>query len=144
MLFPEAVIDGIEINPKAAAEAQKVIGDRGTIYCESILDTDRKGYDFVFTCGVLIHINPDALPQVYAKMYSATDKYLCVNEYYNPKPVSIRYHNEENLLFKRDFAGEILDKFSDLQLINYGFIYHKANIFTADDETFFLMQKKCC
>lgn len=36
----------------------------------------------------------------------------------------------------------MLDKFSDLELIDYGFIYHRDNNFSLDDMNWFLLQKK--
>ena len=40
-------------------------------------------------------------------------------------------------LFKRDFAGEMLDRFSDLRLVDYGFRYHRDPAHPADDLTWF-------
>ena len=62
-------------------------------------------------------------------------------EYYNPSPVTIEYRGEKDKLFKRDFAGEMLDKYQDLKLIKYGFIYKRDTTFPQDDITWFLMEK---
>ena len=43
------------------------------------------------------------------KFWNLISKYLLINEYYNPKPVSIDYRGHSERLYKRDFAGEILD-----------------------------------
>jgi spore coat polysaccharide biosynthesis protein SpsF len=44
--------------------------------------------------------------------------------------------------FKRDFAGELLEKFrNSLELKKYGFIYHR-DLVPQDDLTWFLMEKK--
>ena len=45
-------------------------------------------------------------------------------------------------LFKRDFAGEILDRHADLQLVDYGFAYRRNPQFPQDDITWFLMEKR--
>ena len=45
-------------------------------------------------------------------------------------------------LFKRDFAGELLDRYSDLELVDYGFQYHRDSDFPADDTTWFLLRKR--
>jgi len=55
--------------------------------------------------------------------------------------VEITYHGHKNRLFKRDFAGEMLDQFSDLKLIDYGFIYHRDLTFPQDDISWFLLEK---
>jgi spore coat polysaccharide biosynthesis protein SpsF len=55
--------------------------------------------------------------------------------------VEIPYRGHSGKLFKRDFAGEILDAYSDLNLIDYGFAYHRDNYFKQDDITWFLLEK---
>ena len=91
--------------------------------------------------GVLIHINPEYLSTVYQKLYDASSKYILVTEYYNPSAVSIPYRGHSDRLFKRDFAGEMMEKFQDLKLIDYGFVYRNDPSFPQDDITWFLMKK---
>jgi len=45
------------------------------------------------------------------------------------------------LSFKRDFAGEMLDRYRDLKLVDYGFAYHRDPAFSHDDITWFLLEK---
>ena len=68
-------------------------------------------------------------------------RYICVIEYYNPTPVTVQYRGHANMLFKRDFAGEMLDRFAGLRLVDYGFVYHRDR-FPQDDLTWFLMEKR--
>jgi len=91
--------------------------------------------------GVLIHINPDELQAVYAKLVQTCRRYLLVAEYYNPSPVTIPYRGHLDRLFKRDFAGEILDQYPEMKLIDYGFSYRRDPNFPQDDITWFLMEK---
>jgi spore coat polysaccharide biosynthesis protein SpsF len=63
-----------------------------------------------------------------------------VCEYYNPTPVSINYRGHNDRLFKRDFAGEMMQQFN-LKLVNYGFNYKHDSYLTNDDTTWFLMEK---
>jgi len=56
--------------------------------------------------------------------------------------VSIPYRGHSDKLFKRDFAGEILDQFSDLRLVDYGFVWHRDNLFPQDDISWFLLEKQ--
>lgn len=116
--------------------------DEASICNQSILEykTDKK-YDLVYTNGVLIHINPNELNSVYEKMYQSSAKYILISEYYNPTPVSVTYRGNKNKLFKRDFAGEIMDKYPELKLVDYGFRYHRDNNFKSDDDTWFLLEK---
>jgi spore coat polysaccharide biosynthesis protein SpsF len=71
-----------------------------------------------------------------------SSRYILVCEYYNPTPVSIDYRGHSDRLFKRDFAGEILDLYTDLTLRDYGFVYHRDTNFPLDDITWFLLEKK--
>jgi spore coat polysaccharide biosynthesis protein SpsF len=139
-LLPAADLSAIEINGKAVDELQRL--EYVKVYRESILDF-KADYprDFVLVKGVLIHINPDYLPRVYDLLYGTTSRYICLAEYYNPSPVSIPYRGHEDRLFKRDFAGELLSRFGDLRLIDYGFVYHRDPKFPQDDITWFLLEK---
>lgn len=139
-LLPKLDMYGVEINEKASIECNRI--DRCTVYNDSILEfvTEQK-YDLVFTAGVLIHINPDELPRVYDKMYECAGKYIVIAEYYNPVPVEVNYRGNSGKLFKRDFAGEMMDRHPDLQLVSYGFGYHRDNNFPVDDITWFLLEK---
>lgn len=91
--------------------------------------------------GVLIHIDPDMLDTVYEKLYQASNRLILICEYYNSTPVSISYRGHADRLFKRDFAGEMLEKYPDLMLVDYGFSYRRDPAFPQDDITWFLMQK---
>ena len=117
--------------------------NQATSYHSSILDFKPDDIrDFVLIKGVLIHINPDELQKVYELLYKTSKKYICIAEYYNPSPVEVKYRGHDGKLFKRDFAGEIMHKFPDLMLINYGFVYHMDNNFPQDDITWFLLKKQ--
>ena len=131
---------GYEINAKAAESASKAnIAEVINTSVVEPLDTSKK-FDLTFTKGVLIHINPDMLNAVYQNLYDLSNKYIMVYEYYNPTPVSVEYRGHHNKLFKRDFAGELIDKFN-LKLIDYGFNYKRENYFPKDDATWFLLEK---
>ena len=140
-LLPEAQLHAIEINADAAAEIQ-AWGD-ATVEVASLLDFEpERQWDLAFTKGVLIHLPPDALPSIYAKLVAASSRYVMVCEYYNPTPVEVSYRGHEQALFKRDFAGEILDSHPELRLVDYGFTYHRDPHHPLDDSTWFLMEKQ--
>lgn len=141
LLFPNIKLRAIEINPDAAKELNDVIGENNVI-TGSILDyTPDNLYDLVLTKGVLVHINPEMLPLVYEKLYHSSKKYILLSEYYNPVPVSIPYRGYRDRLYKRDFCGELMDLYSDLQLIDYGFVYKRDVHFSQDDITWFLLKR---
>ncbi len=140
-LLPKVELSAIEINEKAVSQLRGMGNVK--IYHSSILDFQpEEKRDLVLIKGVLIHINPNALQDVYELLYKTSRKYICIAEYYNPSPVEVKYRGYEGKLFKRDFAGEIMEKFSDLKLIDYGFVYHKDNNFPQDDVTWFLLEKR--
>lgn len=142
LLHPEQEQHGIEINADAARELALIIPPTH-VHHSSILDFNpQQTWDLALIKGVLIHINPDELPQVYDKLVAACGKYLLVAEYYNPAPVAIPYRGHTDRLFKRDFAGEIMDRHPQMELIDYGFAYRRDPNFPQDDITWFLMGKR--
>lgn len=140
-LLPSINISAIEINSQAVGHLKEV-DEKIQVYHQSITDfkTNEK-FDLVFTKGVLIHINPEKLDNVYDSLYSSSNKYICIAEYYNPSPVTVNYRGHTEKLFKRDFAGEMLNKFKNLSLSAYGFSYHLDPQFPQDDITWFLLEK---
>lgn len=142
LLYPHQEQHAIEINPDAARELQTLLPAEN-VHQASILDfAAERTWDLALIKGVLIHINPEWLPQVYDALYRAAGRYLLVCEYYNPSPVAIPYRGHNDRLFKRDFCGEILDRHPDLTLIDYGFAYRRDPNFPQDDITWFLMEKR--
>jgi pseudaminic acid biosynthesis-associated methylase len=138
LLFPDSIYSGVEINKNAHSELEKVAD---YAYLNSFEEfTGEQTYQVTFTKGVLIHLDPSSLDTAYEKLYQYTDKFILIIEYYNPSPVAIEYRGNHDKLFKRDFAGEILAKFPDLHLADYGFVYHRGR-FPQDDLTWFLLQK---
>lgn len=141
-LLPEANLAAVEINKKAADRLQARLPDVD-VFNASIHDFETDNvWDFVFTKGVLIHIAPSMLDSVYELMYRSSSRYISVVEYYNPQPVEIMYRGHSGKLFKRDFAGELLDKYADLTLVDYAFSYHRDVNFPQDDLSWFLLEKK--
>ena len=142
LLHPRLEQHGIEINADAAKQLKELISP-DHVFEGSIFEyRPHQTFDLVLIKGVLIHINPAELPGVYDQLYKCTGKYLLVAEYYNPSPVAIPYRGHTDRLFKRDFAGELLDAYPDLTLLDYGFAYRRDPGFPQDDITWFLMEKR--
>ncbi|WP_343771709.1 pseudaminic acid biosynthesis-associated methylase [Brevundimonas basaltis] len=141
LLYPEIDASAIEINVDAARQlAESIPADQ--VFNQSILDfKPAKTYDLTLIKGVLIHLNPDVLTEVYDRLVATTGRYLVVAEYYNPTPVAIPYRGHDDRLFKRDFAGEIMERHPSLKLVDYGFAYRRDPDFPQDDITWFLMEK---
>tara|TARA_Y100001970_G_scaffold281511_1_gene392438 strand:+ start:602 stop:1222 length:621 start_codon:yes stop_codon:yes gene_type:complete len=141
IIFPKIDFYALEINKTAAEHLAKVIPKKN-IFEESILDFQiKEKWDLTLIKGVLIHINPDEILKVYKKLFESTNKYLLICEYYSRNPETLIYRGFQNKLFKRDFAGEMLDLYPNLYLLDYGFVYHKDQKFPQDDITWFLLEK---
>lgn len=140
-LYPDIELHGIEINKEAAEILSKTI-DSKYIINQSIFDYEAdNAFDLALIKGVLIHINQNKLELVYEKLIKSTNRYLLVAEYYNPSPVTVKYRGHDDRLFKRDFAGEIMNLYSEMKLIDYGFVYKNDPVFPLDDITWFLLEK---
>jgi len=141
LLGPTILKAGFDINESAISQLKSEKPNFDVKTGSIIEDLATEAVDLTFTKGVLIHINPDYLEAVYANLYEKSNKYICVIEYYNPSPVSITYRGHDDRLFKRDFCGDLLNKYSDLELVDYGFYYRRDPVFQQDDMTWFLMKK---
>lgn len=142
LLRPGLECHGIEINAEAARQLADTI-PAGHVFRGSILDYQpTRQFDLALIKGVLIHMNPDTLPRIYDKLAQACGRYLLVAEYYNPAPVAIPYRGHGDRLFKRDFAGEVMDRHPGLKLVDYGFAYRRDPNHPQDDITWFLMEKR--
>lgn len=140
-LLPNINLHAIEINSKAIMKLKEVVPDEN-IFKGSILEyKPKQKFDLVLVKGVLIHLNQEYINEVYSKLVESSSRYILLAEYYNPKLVSVNYRGYKDKLFKRDFAGELLDNHPNMALLDYGFCYHRDNLFPADDYTWFLIKK---
>lgn len=140
-LLPNIELSALEINKHALSLLKQIEGLK--VYEESFTNFSADYQrDMVLSKGVLIHINPDMLQQAYQVLYQTSKRYICLVEYYNPTPVEVVYRGNQGKLFKRDFAGEMLDMYKDLQLLDYGFVYHRDNHFPQDDGNWFVLEKR--
>ena len=138
-LKPSLELSGYEINEEAVKRAKEF--NVAEIKQASIFEpiNDPK-VDLTFTAGVLIHINPNHLDKVYNNLVNGSKRYVLVDEYYNPSPAQISYRGHEERLFKRDFAGDLIDNYG-MKLVDYGFVYSRDNWAPQDDMTWFLLEK---
>jgi len=139
-LFPGINTSGVEINEKA----YKILKKKHNSFNQSILNLKiNKKFDLVFSCGVLIHQDPKYLNQIYRSIYNLSNKYIYIDEYFNPTPVVLKYRKNINKLFKRDFAKEIWKKYPRLKLLNYGFHWKEDPKLknSCDNSNWFLFKK---
>ena len=140
-LLPKAELFGVEINSSAFQKLRELEFIQS--YNSSLYDfSPPKPCDLAFTKGVLIHQPPEMLQDAYELLYKSGTKYILIAEYYSPFPVEVEYRGNKSVLFKRDFCGDMLSRYSDLKLCDYGFVYHIESLFPQDDMTWFLMKKQ--
>lgn len=139
-LNPSYDLSGVEINEIAAHQAKEL--GIGSITCGTITEPlQEEKVDLTFTAAVLIHINPEKLDQVYQNLVNLSNRYVLVAEYYNPTPTDVVYRGHSERLFKRDFAGDLIDSYG-LNLVDYGFWYKRDNVAQEfGDVSWFLLEK---
>ena len=138
-IFPKCKTFGVEINKKA----HSILNKKHASFCGSVYDFNTKEtYNISYSSCVLIHQNPEKLDQFYTKLYTLSNKYILINEYFSPSPVEISYRDNRDKLFKRDFAKEFWEKYPELSLIDYGFFWSKDSYTWGDDSNWFLFSKK--
>ena len=98
-------------------------------------------FELSISYGVLIHQPEEKLNDYYQKLYELSKKYILITEYFSPYPVTVKYRDHDNKLFKRDFAKEFWNNFPDLKLIDYGFFWSQDQFTNGDDTNWFLFQK---
>lgn len=137
-ILPDVHMTAVEINARACQKLQGL--DRVTVVNASLLDLTPWPHDLSFTKGVLIHVKPDVLHVAYERLWQWSKRWILIAEYYNPTPIEVEYRGLKHMLWKRDFAGEMMDRFSGLKLVDHGFAYHRDE-YPQDDLTWFLMEK---
>lgn len=142
LLYPAMTARAVEINAEAAHRLAEVVGP-SNVRAQSLFEyAEPDRFDLVLAKGLLIHVNPELLPAAYDRIHASSARLILVCEYYNPSPVAVPYRGHADRLFKRDFAGEMLDRYTDLTLRDYGFVYRRDPAFPQDDLTWFLLEKK--
>jgi spore coat polysaccharide biosynthesis protein SpsF len=140
-LYPEAQQTAVEINADACRVLRQ--NKRRDVHHCAIADFNPQGrqWDLVVVKGVLIHIAPENLPPVYDMIDACARRYALIAEYYNPTPVSVRYRDQEHALWKRDFAGEIIDGHDGWECADYGFVWERDPM-PQDNISWFLLERR--
>ncbi|MGH8688656.1 MAG: pseudaminic acid biosynthesis-associated methylase [Burkholderiales bacterium] len=137
-LLPDATLSAVEINAAAAGRLRAIPGLQ--VYEQSLLSYSGPAADLVLIKGVLCHIHPDNLQSAYEIAFRSSKRYICIADYYNRTPIEVNYRGHSGKLFKRDFAGEMMDA-HPLQLVDYGFVYRRDPL-ALDEFNWFLLERK--
>lgn len=141
-VFSTCEFTAVEPNAKAAEELRGIPGVH--VHETSMQDADEPwgaGYDLSISKGLLIHVRPEELYRAYGALYRASRRYIFLAEYHNPVPVEVTYRGETGRLWKRDFAAEMLEMFSDLHVCNYGFAWKHDPHAPQDDIVWTLLER---
>ncbi len=107
---------GLEPQPYALAQARFLSPNMhfhpGTAFALPFPD---RSFDLVMTHGVLIHIHPDDLPKAIREIGRVSRRYILCHEYYAPETVEIKYHGQQGLLWKTDFAKRYQEQCPGIQ-----------------------------
>jgi pseudaminic acid biosynthesis-associated methylase len=140
-LIPSASASVIEINSDSL-EICKTRWDIASYYLGSISTAKFEDkFDLVFSCGVLIHVNPNDLLPTMSSMFDLSSRYVLIAEYFNRDSISISYRGSDEKLFKRDFGKLFVENF-DVSLVDCGFLWsyvYEPGGF--DDVTYWLFEK---
>jgi spore coat polysaccharide biosynthesis protein SpsF len=140
--FGRASFTAVEVNKDACAKLRTVAD---TVFEMSALDPEMPwglGYELAISKGFLIHISPADLPKAYAALYEASSRFILICEYFSRQRTMIEYRGQPNLLWKADFAAELLAAYPDLTLIDYGFGSKLDPLIRQDDVTWYVFEKK--
>jgi|TARA_B100001964_G_C14152294_1_gene562632 pseudaminic acid biosynthesis-associated methylase len=109
---------GIEVQ-KDAVERSKAHTKGINIIHGSGFDIPYKDgfFDLVFTCGVLIHINPKNIATVMQEISRVSKCYIFGFEYFAEEYTEILYRGHQNALWKTDFAKLYIDTVPGLKLL---------------------------
>lgn len=138
-LLPHVELTGVEVNHKAAemlAKLPYVTAMESSVHQAQFT----RQYDMVLSKGVAIYQNEETLEDYYQILYRLSKRYILICEYYNPTPVKVPHR--EAWFYKRDFAGDMMDRYPDLKLLDYGFQYHRDYLFPVDDFNWFILEKR--
>lgn len=132
-------VTGIDVNRKALASLHRSL-PHGAVALAAARDLPFRlgAFDLVFTMGVLIHQPGASLARVMAEMYRCSRRHLLVAEYFSPSTVEVPYRGQEGALFKRDFGSLFLEQFSDLRMMESGFLGRDSG---WDDITYWILER---
>jgi pseudaminic acid biosynthesis-associated methylase len=95
-------------------------------------------FNLVFTSGLLIHINPINIKDALKEIYRCTNNYIWGFEYWSKDYTEVTYRENQDLLWKTDFAKLYLEAFDDLVLVKYKKIKYVDN---DNIDSMFLLRK---
>lgn len=116
----EAGVDatGVDVNARALEAARsRLPGLRFIEAAAYELPFENESFDLVFTCGVLIHIPPEARPRALDELLRVSRRYVWLGEYYRTRETVIPYRGQTHALWGADFGGQLLERCPTARLV---------------------------
>lgn len=134
----EQPIDGDIAFTEVNELQKKILVTKGFI--EDRFDNDSYTYNLVFTYGVLIHVNPYNIEVVMDDMYTKSDKYIVMCEYFRPTCEMIPYRGKSNEMWGNDFGKIFMTRYSSkVILVDCGFMWKEST--GLDNITYWVFKK---
>jgi pseudaminic acid biosynthesis-associated methylase len=137
---PRFEVTGVDVCREALRQARKRLPTARFVRATAYRLPFAPGtFDWVFTCGVLIHLAPVDLGLALAELARVSRRYVWIGEYYSPAPEVVPYRGKSRALFKCDFGAAFRQSVPDACLRDTGF-WSKAET-GFDDLTWWLFEK---
>lgn len=131
---------GVEINPNTVNVARSLSKDINFIQGNALdLPFKDNYFDLVFTCGVLMHVNPSNIKKAMAEIYRCSGKYILGCEGYADKETAVAYRGNKNMIWDRNLPKMYLDSFFGLELIKEKELKYKTKV--GEIDLMFLLRK---
>lgn len=138
--FSPAELYACEPNELARETLQAIVSPTHvTADCADKLSFPDRHIDLVFTCGVLIHVEPDKLLPSLREIHRVAKRWIVCGEYFAPSEEMIPYRGHSNALWRRDYGSLYLDAFSDLHCTSTTFAWKRMT--GLDNLTFWVFEK---
>ena len=139
-VMPPRELWGIDLNEHALTQLRtRLAGVNGVHGAARDLPFRDGWFDLAFTCGVLIHQPPQALPLVMSEVVRVSRRFVLAAEYAAKEPTEVPYRGHSGALFKRDFGALYRELFPQLTQRRTGFLGSDQGF---DDVTWWLFEKQ--
>tara|TARA_B100001540_G_C15594713_1_gene545738 strand:+ start:144 stop:773 length:630 start_codon:yes stop_codon:yes gene_type:complete len=120
-------LTGIELNKGAYEIAMKNHPEISFINSDIEEFETKDKYDLVYTCGVLIHLNPKIINSVIKKIVSLSNQYVFGFESFSEKLQEVRYRENLQVQWKQNFLESYTTNFPELNIIKQRKITYQNN-----------------
>ena len=135
-----ALLRGVEPNARARRNAVRQ-APFARIFDDAAnrLTLSDREVDLAITCGVLIHIPDEGLPDAMAEIHRVAKRFILCAEYYGRKVEVVPYRGEEGALWRRPYLDLWMEQFPNLKPLAQGFAWKRTT--GLDDLTWGLFEK---